>query len=190
IPNFDNVVAGSEADLISRRILGDRADSHRLITHDGKPGGRLVAMLHQIEARWRRQWKWNFRAVLARCPVAVTAAVQQAADPPQAKSDGRRWGDDVGHLPGRQVVLAKDEVIGADVDEQSADCRAVEDQSSLPDVEKFGEWSVILDHECDPGADDTAQENPQRQILDMLLGDPLLLRPPARQPGADDERHT
>src|SRR5205823_6354705 len=87
IPNFDDVVAGSEADLISRRILGDSPDGHRLITHDSKPGGRLVAMLHQIESRRRRQWKWNFRAVLASRHIAVTAAVQQAADPPQAKSD-------------------------------------------------------------------------------------------------------
>src|SRR5262249_56779061 len=59
----------------------------------------------------------------------------------------------------------------------------------LPHRVELPPGHAVLDHEHDAGADDAGDDDPEGEILDVFLGDALLLGAPAGQPGAEEQGH-
>src|SRR5262249_49561709 len=91
-------------------------------------------------------------------------------------------------LPDREVMLADNEPVSQGKADDAADRRAIEDQPALPDAEELVERLAILPHIHQASADQAADEDPDRQVLQILWGNALLSGPAARHPGGDQER--
>src|SRR5581483_2518991 len=97
--------------------------------------------------------------------LAITAAVEETAKPAKAQSDGNRRRQDVRQFQRGQAIFAEHEEEGVvtDIRDQSADDRAVQHNSAVPDFVKvrdhLPERLILLKaQESDAGADQPADE--------------------------------
>src|SRR5262249_28959482 len=67
------------------------------------------------------------------------------------------------------------------------DGRAIEDEPPFPDAEELLEGQVENPNERQTGTQHSADQEPQRQIVDALPSDAFTLRTPACQPDAEDK---
>ena len=90
---------------------------------------------------------------------------------------------------------ADNEEVGEDVAEKSADDGAIENEPAVPETKELpeqihaqGAGAYGLDDDRRKArAHNSADQQPDRQVLDELLANAFLLCPPARDPRANDE---
>src|SRR5262249_3805109 len=111
--HLNDPVAGPQTALLDGRARLDRLDPYRLLfpTGEREPGVGLIPPVDQRVAGRGRKRIGHRRATGTR-HVAVAAAVEQAADAAEADAHRDRRGNHVHDLPGRDAVLAEDEVPG------------------------------------------------------------------------------
>ncbi len=122
--------------------------------------------------------------------IAVATAVEQAANTPQRQAERRARSYNVGNLPGRELVFSQPNAIGNPVADKGPERPAIKHQAAVPETEDFpnrGELFVVLQDKHNAGADNAADEDPDREILQHFFRDALAPRQANCQDRAKDE---
>jgi len=78
--------------------------------------------------------------------------------------------------------------MGEEKTKSAADKRAIEHQAALPELKELAKRPIVLAHVDNARAQDAANDHPECEVLDALLGDSLLGGTTHCQPGAHEQR--